>query len=112
MKNPMDQEVLPPREGTTQWITVGTTGDVTEIDARLQGLGWLRVKAITANVCLFFTTDDGVTPPTYGTSGYPLLAGTWEEFWISNDTHIAWDADASGSLVLLRCGMERVRHDR
>jgi hypothetical protein len=117
MKNPMDQEVVPPRVGTVQRITVSTTGATTELDDRLKGIGWLRVKAITANVELLFTTDAELTPPVLGavgvgTVGYPILAGTWEEFFISNDTHVSWDASAAGELVIMRCGMERVRHDR
>jgi hypothetical protein len=116
-KNPMDQEVVPPRAGTVQRIAVSTTAANTALDERLRGLGWIRVKAITANVELFFNKDVATTPPVLGAVGvgaigYPILAGTWEEFFINDDTHVAWDASATGELVILRCGTERVRHDR
>jgi hypothetical protein len=77
----------------------------------------VRVKVTGCNVDLYFTTDSGATPPTHGATGttdamgYPLLDGTWEEFYITNHTHLAWDADDAGVLTLLRCGMERVRHE-
>lgn len=116
--NQMEQDVLPPIEGKLQKIAVTTTGAVTALHDNIRNTTRqrvvVRVKAVTANVEIFFTTSGSDTPPTYGASGttgvgYPILAGTWEEFTISTETHIAWDADASGLLVLLRCGMERIR---
>lgn len=112
MSDIMEQEVPPPRDGKLQKITVSTTGATTPLHANILGVGWVRVKAITANVELYFTTNSGATPPTYGAAGtsgvgYPIQAGTWEEFYITSDTYVSWDADAAGLLVLWRAGRER-----
>lgn len=111
MSDIMEQEVPPPRDGKLQKITVGTTGDRTALASSILGTGWVRVKAVTANVDILFGSDT-VPIPTHGAAGtddvgYPILAGTWEEFYITSDTHVSWDADAAGLLVLWRAGRER-----
>jgi hypothetical protein len=107
----MEQEVTPPRDGKGQKITVSTTGARTALDATVLGVGWLRIKAVTADVDILLGGED-VAIPTYGAAGtsgvgYPISAGTWEEFYITSDTHISWDASAAGLLVLWRMGRER-----
>jgi hypothetical protein len=111
MSQPMEQEVLPPRDNKGQKIAVTTTGARTALASTVVGAGWIRVKAITANVDILFG-GAAVAIPTYGATGttavgYPIAAGTWEEFYISDDAYVAWDADASGTLVLWRMGRER-----
>jgi hypothetical protein len=111
MSQPMEQEVAPPRDGKGQRIAVTTTGARTALAATVVGVGWLRVKALDANIDFLFG-GESVAVPTYGATGstgvgYTLEAGTWEEFYITDDTHISWDADANGTLVLWRAGRER-----
>lgn len=112
MSQAMNQEVAPPRDGKLQKIAVTATAGVTELTENMLGMGWVRVKAIDADIDLLFGGEDvpALTFGGVGSSGvgYTIQAGTWEEFYISsNDTHVSWDASGAGTLILLRCGVER-----
>lgn len=108
----MDQEVKPPRDNKGQKIAVSTTGARTALASHLLGPGWIRVKAVTANVDILFG-NASVAIPVHGATGstgvgYPILAGTWEEFYITNDTYISYDADANGVLAIWRLGRDNL----
>lgn len=114
MSQPMEQEVPPPRDGKLQKITLSTTAARTALNAVVLGTGWVRVKVVGCDVDLLFGSST-VAIPTQGAVGvsgvgYPLLDGTWEEFYLTSDTHVAWDATAAGVLVIWRAGRERVGH--
>lgn len=103
--------VRAPHSLKIQRITVSSTGATTALLTTLAGLGWVRVKAITANVQFFFTTDSGASvvldAADGATCGWTLLAGQSEDYELTNETHIAWDADGTGQIMLCRAGGER-----
>ena len=106
-----DLLVAPPRKNRIQQITVSTTGAATALIAGVLGLGWVRVKAVTANVQLYFSTSGSdsvlLNAASGDTCGWPLLAGQTEDYFLTNETHLVWDADGAGSLYVVRAGQER-----
>lgn len=112
MSDIMEQEVPPPRDGKLQKIAVTAAGGITPLAATVLGIGWIRVKAVGADVDVLFggASVPAVVQGGVGTDdvGYPILGGSWEEFYLTSDTHISWDASANGLLVLWRAGRERV----
>ncbi len=112
MSDIMEQEVPPPRDGKLQKIAVTAAGGITALAATVLGVGWIRAKAVGADIDLLFgkSTVPVIVQGAVGTDdvGYPILTGSWEEFYLTDDTHVSWDASANGTLVLWRAGRERV----
>jgi len=105
-------QVAAPRKNQLQRIALTTTGANTALDARVLGIGWVRVKVVTCNVQLYFTDASGdavvLDAATGDTCGYPLLAGQWEDFYLTGkEQFVAWDADGTGALYIVRAGVER-----
>ncbi len=104
-------QVAPPRKGQIQRITVSTTGANTALDPAVLGVGWVRVKAITANVQFYFSKLDTdvvtLNAATGNECGYSLLAGQSEDYYLTNETRFVWDADAAGTIEIFRSGVER-----
>lgn len=104
-------QVSPPKKSRIQRITVSTAGAATALDVGVKGVGWVRVKAVTANVQLYFGTSgsDSVVldAATGDTCGWPLLAGQTEDYYLTKETHLVWDADGAGALYVARAGIER-----
>lgn len=111
----MDQIVQVPRALQGQRIAVSTAGNKTALSTVMAKSGWIRVVAEGCNVDILFG-DSTVSAPTFAatgsdaTVGYPVKNGTYHDFWITaNETYVAWDADASGTIYLCRAGQERVK---
>lgn len=106
-----DLEVCAPQKNQIQRIDVTTTAANTALIAGVKGIGWIRVKAVTANVQLYFSTSgsDAVAldAASGDTCGWPLLAGQSEDYYITNESNVAWDADATGQLYICRAGINR-----
>lgn len=100
-----------PKKNKVQRIAVTTTGAATALNENLVGNGKIRVKAVGAEVQFYFGGGlDTVTQDATGsgdTVGWSLLAGECEDFYITSETHIVWDASGAGFLVLMRAGRER-----
>lgn len=104
-------QVAPPRKGQVQRITISTTGATTALDAAVLGIGWVRVRARGANVQFFFTTASGdsvtLDAATGANCGWSLQNGQAEDYYLTNEAYIAWDADAGGFIDIMRAGRER-----
>ena len=89
-----------------QRIAVTTTGAATALNSNILGNGWVRVQAKTANVqCYFGSGLDTVTldeASTTANMGFTIAAGTWQDYYLTNETHFVWDADAAGFVELLK----------
>lgn len=109
----LTENVNPPRSGTTQRIAVSTTAARTALQDNVVGYGWIRVKAIGAQVDLQFGDVTVVLPAVNsvtndGTMAWSLLDGEAEDYYLSGkDTYVAWDATGAGYLVITRAGRER-----
>ena len=111
----LTENVNPPRQGGTQRIAVSTTGARTALADNVKGVGWIRVKAVGAQVDLQFGDVNVVIPAINsvaadGTMAWSLLDGEAEDYYLSGatkDSHVAWDASAGGFLVIMRAGRER-----
>lgn len=104
----MEDLIFAPQEGKVQRISVGTTGDRTQLEPFLLGPGWIRVKANGASVDIVFGGVD-VNVPTFGnvgtsTDAWPLAAGEWMDFYLVTETHVAWEAGGTGDLALMPAG--------
>lgn len=104
-------QVPPPRKGRIQRIAVTTTAATTALGSVVSGMGWVRVRARGANVQFFFTNSGADTcdidAATGNTCGWPLMNGQAEDYYLSNETHIAWDSDGVGFIDIMRAGQER-----
>lgn len=110
----MDQVVYAPRPGKGQRFAVTTTGDRTALVSTIAKSGWIRVIARGANI-QFTCGSVTDTIPVYDSTtqseiGYPVLNGTYHDFWLKGtETHILWDADGAGFVDIHRVGQERVK---
>ncbi len=108
-----DDRIYPPVLAKVQRIAVSTTGAKTSLRTELRGAGWIRVKAVGADVDFLFGTSGDTQLSKDATSdpqGWTLVAGQFEDYYNPGgyDT-INWDASASGFLVLSRAGRELIR---
>jgi hypothetical protein len=111
----LTENVSPPSEGHTQRIAVSTTGARTALADTVKGVGWVRVKAVGAEVQLQFGGAAVAIPELNatamdGTAGWSLLDGEAEDYYLSGkegDSHVAWDASGAGFLVIMRAGRKR-----
>lgn len=111
----MSDDLIPcPVDGKVQRIAVTTTAALTALATSLVGMGWLRVKAVGADVDFIFGTSGApaIVKDQVGSSsgvGYTLQAGQAEDFFLPGAyTHISWDASGSGFIVLTRSSRDRV----
>lgn len=101
-----------PRPGYVQRIAISTTPGNTALDADLAGNGKLRVKAMGAEGQFLF--GDGTAAVVLNQTGsgndvgWSLAAGDGEDFFLTNQTHIAHVGSAAGFLVIYRAGKERI----
>lgn len=110
----LTENVNPPRAGATQRIAVSGTPTRTALADNVKGVGWVRVKAVGAEVQLQFGNGSVDTPTMNSTSGntqgWSLLDGEAEDFYLAGatkDSHVAWVASGAGYLVIMRAGRER-----
>lgn len=111
----MNDDLIPaPTDGKVQRIAVSTTAALTALATSLVGMGWLRIKAVGADVDFILGTSGApaIVKDQAGSSagvGYTLQAGQAEDFFNPGAyTHISWDASAAGFLVITRSSRERV----
>lgn len=94
------------KKNSIQRIAVSATGSVTAIREDLRGPGWVRVKAVGADVqCYFGAGTDTVTlneTSTAAAMGYDILDGQAEDFLLTSETHLVWDASAAGYVVIMK----------
>ena len=94
------------KKNSVQRIAVTATGAATAIREDLRGPGWVRVKAVGADVqCYFGLTGDTVTlneTSSVAAQGWDILDGQAEDFLLTSETHLVWDATAAGYVVLMK----------
>lgn len=82
-----------------------------DIEPNLRGFGWMRIKARGANVQVVpHKIADADSPPGLvfdatgadSTVGYTIENGHYEDFYMTDATRIAWAADGSGYVELLK----------
>lgn len=93
-------------------IEITSTGARTAL-GDMAGTGWIRVKVRGTRAQFFFhNADEGecvldsVVPEEIG---WELLDGQGEDYYITNQTYIVWDAAGNGTIDIMRSGMNRVR---
>lgn len=108
----MDQ-IHPPRELCTQRYAVTTSAvAAVALPANIVGSGWIRVYAITADV------DYKIGPSTMttvvkdatgngATVAPTLVAGTYEDVYLTGDTHITFVGSTTGFLVVRKSGQKK-----
>lgn len=102
-----------PRPGFVQRLAVTTTpSNGQALDADIAGSGKVRVAAEAAQLQILFG-DSSVTVVKDQTGsgndvGWTIAAGDWQEFELTNQTHIAVVGSGAGFAVIYRAGKERV----
>jgi hypothetical protein len=107
-----NEPVYAPRMGKILRFAVTSTAAATALGV-VAGMGWIRVKARGTRVQFYFSTVDtgsvAMDSTTEATTGWELLDGQAEDYYITNETYIEWDADGAGFIEIMRAGRERTR---
>lgn len=109
----MDQVVYAPKAAKHQRIAMSTDGEATALIAAIATMGWVRVAVRGGYAQVVFGDSDDTVPVLDSTTqaeiGYHIADGTYHDFWLTNETHILWDASADGYIDIYRAGQERVK---
>ena len=110
--------IYAPRNNTAarsgiQRIPFTTASAQTTLSAELQKTGWVRCKAVGADVDFTIDSTGGTLVKDASgsgtTVGYTLAAGQTEDFWIAGASVVTTIGSASGNLIVSRAGKDRVQ---